>query len=145
MLVLKIHVLSQALVYWLTIFACNSVLFYNLEKKKIREKLDTSLHYYLLFAIHIYFWDFFLDFSRRLNSTDNNLRDISCGLNLTNRKFLWYFVWITFCGNISNLRNPQNRIRAKINTLKLLGNFFEALGLAQLLMKVVFDYIDFSL
>ena len=40
-------------------------------KKKIREKLHTSLHYCLLFAIHICFLYFFLNFSRGLNSTDN--------------------------------------------------------------------------
>ena len=37
-------------------------------------------------AIHKYFSDFALDFSRGLNSTDNTLRDISRGLNFTNGK-----------------------------------------------------------
>ena len=106
------HVLSQTLVYWLTIFACHTVLFYNLEKKKICEKLHTSLHYCLLFAIHIYFSDIFLDFLRGLNSTDNNLRDVSRGSNFTNGKFFLYFMQITFCGKIQNLRNLQNRIHA---------------------------------
>ena len=114
-----IHVLSQALVYWLTIFACHTALFYNSVKKKIREKLHTLLHYCLLFAIYIYFSDFFLAFSRGLNSTDNNLRDVSCGFNFTNGKFLWYFVQITFCRKFQNLRNLQNRIHAKINPFKL--------------------------
>ena len=63
--------------------------------------------------------DFFLDFSRGLNSTDNNLRDVSQVLNFTSGTFLWYFMQITFCGNIQNLRNLQSRIHAKINQLKL--------------------------
>ena len=35
-------------------------------------------------------------FSRGLNSTDNNMRDVSRGLDFTNGKFLWYFARITF-------------------------------------------------
>ena len=51
-------------------------------KKKTREKSHTSLHYCQLFAIQIYFSHFFLDFSRELNSMDNNLN-----LNFTNGNF----------------------------------------------------------
>ena len=54
----------------------------------IREKIHTSLHYCILFAIHIYISDLFLDFSRELNSTDNNLRNVSSGLKFTNGRFL---------------------------------------------------------
>ena len=50
---------------------------------KIHEKSHTSLHYCLLFAIHIYFSDFFLGFSRELNSIDNKIN-----LNFTNGTFL---------------------------------------------------------
>ena len=68
-----------------TIFACQTALFINLEKKNISEKIYTSLHYYLLFAIHIYFADFFVDFSRGLKSTNS---------------FTWMFerysMWIEF-------------------------------------------------
>ena len=70
------------------------------------------MHYCLLFAIHIYFSDIFLDFLLGLDFTDNNLRHVSCGLNFTNGKFLFYFMQITFCGKIQNLRNLQNRIHA---------------------------------
>ena len=54
----------------------------NRKQKKTREKSHTSLHYCQLFAIQIYFSHFFLDFSRELNSMDNNLN-----LNFTNGNF----------------------------------------------------------
>ena len=76
--------------------SCHTALFYNLEKKKIREKLHTSLHYCLLSRSISIFQILSLFFSRGLNSTDNNLRDVSLGLDFTNGKFLWYFARITF-------------------------------------------------
>ena len=84
----------------------------------VREKLNTSLHCCLLFVIHIYFSDFFLDFSRGLNSIDNNLRDgywispmenfcdISCKFH-----FLEKFKICEIC----------NSFHAKINPLILLS------------------------
>ena len=64
--------------------------------------------YFLLsiFIFQIFSLIFYSDF------TDNNLRHVSCGLNFTNGKFLFYFMQITFCGKIQNLRNLQNRIHA---------------------------------
>ena len=88
-------------------------------EKKIREKLYPSLHYCLLFAIHIYFSDSFVAFSCGLNSMDNNLSDVPRGLNFTNGKFLWYFTQIIFCRKIQNVWNLQNRIHAKINPFNL--------------------------
>ena len=88
-------------------------------EKKIREKLYPSLHYCLLFAIHIYFSDSFVAFSCGLNSMDNNLSDVPRGLNFTNGKFLWYFAQIIFCRKIQNVWNLQNRIHAKINPFNL--------------------------
>ena len=112
-----------------TIFACQTALFNNLEKKNIPEKLHTSWHQYLLFAIHIYFADFFLDFSRGLKSTNSFTW-------IFERHFTWieFHEWNILFWNIScklqfakknqNLKNLKNRIHAKINLLKLYQGTF---------------------
>ena len=50
-----IHVISQALVYWLTIFACHFALFYNLEKKiYVKNYAHHCITVYFLLSIFIF-------------------------------------------------------------------------------------------
>ena len=55
------------------------------EKKHIKRK---NLKYYgsLPFTIHFHFAEIFPDFSGGLNFTNGSFKDISCGLNLEDRK-----------------------------------------------------------
>ena len=75
------------------------------------------------------------------------MTNISRGLNFTNKKILWYFVWITFSGKIPNLRNPQNRIHAKINTLNKLyyGTFMKHLILLNCLWTSHYKWFEYKL
>ena len=75
------HILRSVLNDNLYIFHCFVVLF-----KKKKDMKNHKYHFCLLFVIHFHFLDISLDFSRWLNFVEKDFKNISRGLNFTNRK-----------------------------------------------------------